>query len=172
MSRVPPPQGLVLALHPSYSGLGWVAFEGPFSPYDWGTVFASADKNAKCLRRLEHMLERFRPEILVLEAFEGASLRRTARVQNFCRAAVALARERGHSVVVYTRRDVQACYATVGAMSRQEIADAVARQFECLRSLLPRKRRAWESESCQMSVFCAAALGLTHYQRDRSDVAE
>ena len=48
--------------------MGWVVFEGPFAPYDWGLCEPSRKKNAKCLQRVERLIERFRPHTLVLEA--------------------------------------------------------------------------------------------------------
>ena len=63
-----PRKPLVLAIHPTSRGFGYVVFEGPFAPYDWGTVGATGDKNAVCLRKIAMMLDRFCPETVVMEA--------------------------------------------------------------------------------------------------------
>jgi Holliday junction resolvasome RuvABC endonuclease subunit len=164
MTAVPPPKGLTLAIHPTHRGFGWVAFEGPFAPYDWGMVFTRRRKNAHCLRRTEALLGRFLPDTLVLEVFNTRTTTRTHRISRLCRAMVSLAIDRGVEVAIYSRGDVRACFANVGAGTRQEIAEAVARHIDAFRHQLPRKRRSWESEDRRMAIFAAAALVLTHYQ--------
>jgi Holliday junction resolvasome RuvABC endonuclease subunit len=164
MTGAPPPQGLTLALHPIKAGFGWVAFEGPFSPYDWGLVRPHRDKNAVCLRRVEKLLGRFLPDALVLEVFEPPASARANRIAKLCRAIVALASDRGVEVAIYSRGDVRACFASVGAGTRQEIAEAVARHVDSFRHLLPRKRRPWDDEDRRMAIFVAGALVLTHFQ--------
>lgn len=164
-----PPQtsgGLVLAVHPTSRGFGWVAFEGPFAPYDWGLVDARGDKNATCLRTLEVMIARLAPETLVVEDFDRRRSARADRISRLCRAMVSLAANRGLDVAIYSRGDVRACFASVGALTRQEIAEAVARHIDAFRHQLPKRRKAWDRESPWMSVFSATALVLTHYQLD------
>jgi Holliday junction resolvasome RuvABC endonuclease subunit len=127
-------------------------------------VFTRRDKNAACLRSFEKMLGRFLPDTLVLEVFDRRTSIKSHRVSNLCRAIVALAVDRGVEVAVYSRGDVRTCFSSVGARTRDEIAEAVARHIEAFRHLLPRKRTMWESEDRRLAVFTAAALVLTHYQ--------
>ena len=164
MTAAPAPKGLTLAVHPITRGFGWVVFEGPFSPYDWGLAVARHDKQIVCLRKIEAMLERFRPDTLVLEAFERNTSARRPRITKLCRAIVSLAADRSVDVAIYRRGDIRACFANVGAGTRQEIAEAVVRHTDAFRQLLPKKRRPWESEDRHMAIFSAAALVLTHYQ--------
>lgn len=166
MSRVATAAGeRVLAFHPTSRGFGWVLFEGPFTPVDWGIVSAGVDKNASCLRRLERLLERFAPETLVLETYDRALTRRSRRVADLCRAVLSSADARGLETAVYSRVEIGEAFAEVGARTRREIAEAVARHCEAFRHRLPRPRRAWESEDAREALFAAAAVGLTHYRR-------
>lgn len=159
-------RSLTLAIHPSSRGFGWVAFEGPFSPYAWGSVGSrGAGKNARCLRRIEKIVERLTPETIVLEAFERQNSVRRTRVTDLCRGIVALAAAQSIEVAIYSFGDVRQTFAHVGARTRQEIAEAVARQLPAFQRLVPRKRRAWDSEGHRMHLFSAAALALTNYQR-------
>lgn len=162
------PPSFVLSFHAHSHGFAWSVFEGPLSPYDWGLVSARAsqrrEKNLVCLRRVEKLLSRFKPEVLVLEAFEGAGSRRMPRVARLCRSVMALAVERGVEVAVYTRAHVRACFAAVGAVTRQEIAEAVARHLEPFQQHLPRRRRPWQAEDERLALFSAAALLLTHFR--------
>lgn len=162
--KAPEPGSLTFGFHPTSYGFGWVAFSSPLSIYDWGLCETRTEKNARCLRRLERLFVRLEPHTLVLEAFESPSLRRPERIVRLCRAATELARGRGMDVVVYTRDEIRGCFAPVGAVSRQEIAEAIARSFEALRYRLPKPRRPWEGSRRRMALFDAAAVVLTYFQ--------
>jgi hypothetical protein len=51
--------------------------------------------------------------------------------------------------------------------NKHEIATAVAAHYPELSPCLPAKRKPWQSEKYGMSVFEAAALGLTYFRRHR-----
>lgn len=163
-----PKTSLIFALHATSRGFGYVVFEGPFAPYDWGTALARGDKNAVCLRKLDKMLDRLTPETLVLEAYANSVPQRRDRIARLYRAVASLAANRAIEVVIYTRGDIQACFASVGASTRQEIAEAVARHIDALGHRLPKARKRWQSEHRCMAMFAAAALVLTHYQMGAS----
>lgn len=166
-------RSLVLAIHPTSRGFGWVAFEGPFSPCGWGSVGArGVGKNSRCLRRIEKIIDRMTPETVVLEAFDRENSIRRNRVADLCRGIVAVGNAQSIDVAVYTFGDVRQTFAHVGARTRQEIAETVARQITAFAHILPRKRRPWDSEGHQMQLFSAAALALTHYQRDAGRLLE
>lgn len=167
MSRRAPYRAITLAIHPNAHGFGWAAFTGPFSPYDWGSVGAKGTgKNETCLRRIERLLDRLTPQVLVLEAFEGTGSARRPRSIRLCRAIMALAIDHGVDVAVCSFRDVRAHFLHVGARTRCEIAAAIGRQFTEFARLVPRARRAWEPEHWRISLFCAVALVMTHYHKD------
>lgn len=158
-----PKTPLIFALHATARGFGYVVFEGPFAPHDWGTVGARGDKNATCLRKLEKMLDHFCPETLLLEEAKSVA-NRSARITRLYQAVVGLCHARSIDVAVYTLGDIKACFAGAGARTRQDIAETVARQITAIGHRMPRKRKQWQSEDRRMSMFCAAALVLTHYQ--------
>lgn len=159
-----PAASLTMAIHATSRGFGYVLFEGPFVVHDWGTVAVKSDKNAACLRKLEAMLDRFMPEALVLElAGKGSSLH-SERIGRLYVAAAGMAASKGVSVHVYPFSEVQACFRSVRAHTRQEIAEAVSRSVDALSELVPKPRRAWDGEHRRMAIFCAAALVLTHFQ--------
>ena len=156
-------RGLVLGVFPTSRGLGWVALTSPLHCHDYGLVEAAKDKNSVCLRRVDRLLEELRPEVLVLEAFDGRTPAPADRVARLCRAMIASANLLGVEVHVYGRPDIEQCFATAGARSRQEIAEAVARILPMLAYRLPIKRKPWKSDDRRMGLFNAAALALTHY---------
>jgi len=164
MSGPHPRPSLVLGVHPTSRGFGWAAFANPFSLRDHGLYTVRSDKNAGCLRKFEGLIKRIKPEMVVLEAFDPQSSVRSERIRKLCLAMVSLAADRGFEVVVYKRGEVQACFAPVAATSREEVAAAVARHVPVLAPRLPAKRKLWIGEDKRLSIFCAAALVLTHYQ--------
>lgn len=164
MTRPTSLRPLVLAFHPTSRGFGWAAFENPFTVHSFGVYTARTDKNASCLRKAEWLLERLAPEVFVIEAFDKQSSVRSERIRRLCLSVVTLAAERGAELAVYKRSDVERTFAHVGAKSREEIAAAVARHLPALRPRLPSPRKPWIGEDKRLSVFCASALALTHYQ--------
>jgi hypothetical protein len=74
-------------------------------------------------------------------------------------------------VAVYSRGQVRQVFASVGAVTRQEIAEAVARHLEPFQQHLPPRRRPWQSEDERMALFSAAALLLTHFRVDGLDIS-
>lgn len=163
----------ILAIHPTSHCLGWMILEGPLSAKDWGTKSTRGrNKNLDAIRKTEAIIERYQPDTLVLESYDPTTTLRSTRINRLCRALTNLAMAHGMNVEVYTRDDVRTCFASVGAFTRQEIADAVSTQLSALRSRLPKPRRPWDREDERMSIFSAAALGLTHYHLGANQLFE
>jgi hypothetical protein len=157
-------KSLVLGFHPASQGFGWVAFSSPLTIYDFGLCEVRREKNAGCLRKLERVFDRLDPHVIVFEAYDGGASRRSDRVKRLYKAVALLAHDRGMEVAIYSRGDTKACFAAVGAQSRQEIAEAIARSFEILRGRLPKPRRPWDAPCRRMALFDAAAVVQAHYQ--------
>ena len=160
MKRKHPP---IMAIHATAKGFGYVVMSGPFSLVDWGTRRTIKDKNAVCLARLSELLDRFDPHTLVLED-PSQNPRRSSRIQRLYLGMSGVCHGRSIDLAVFSRADVHRCYATVGAKGWQDIAEAVARQLEPFRKLVPSRRKAWQSESRRMSIFAAAAIAMTYWQ--------
>lgn len=162
-----PPHALVLAVHPFARGMGWVAFEAPFAPYDWGFVYPRRDQNLHCVRKLERLLKLLQPDTLIIEINPKRGGAYTPRIARLHKSFIALAVDRGITVSMYSRQDVKACFASVGAVTRLEIAEAVARHIGMFEHLLPPLRRKFGEQHRYMALFNAAALAITHYQRQK-----
>lgn len=158
---------LVLAVHPFTRGFAWVAFEGPFSPYDWGITCPRGDKNLLCARKFGQLLTRLQPDALVIETSRRPGASESPRIKRLCQLFVTQAVDLGIAVAEYGRSDVKACFAPVGAVTRQEIAEAVARHIALFEQLVPPKRRQWDAQHRMMALFSAAALAMTHYQKEK-----
>jgi hypothetical protein len=171
-AAAPAPRNLTLAVHPVTEGFGWVLFENPLRPFQWRSHTVFDDKNARCLRGIEKLMELFEPHTLVLEDFESKESKRSGRVRKLCRALVLLAQQRSMDIAVYTREQVRFVFSSYGAVSRQQIAEAVARHVPAIGHRLPAKRKSWEKEDPRIALFMAAALVLTHYRLDADYVLE
>ncbi|MEQ1882728.1 MAG: hypothetical protein ABL878_17370 [Burkholderiales bacterium] len=136
---------------------------GPFSLVDWATRRALRDKNATCLANLTALLDRYDPHMLVLE--DASQLpRRSARINRLYQAIAGLCHSRSIDLAIFSRTDIHRCYAMAGARTWQDIAEAVGRQLEPLRNMVPARRKAWQSEHRRMAIFAAAAVAMTYWQ--------
>lgn len=153
-------RALVLGLHPSSRGFGWVLFEGHRSLLDWGVVDVRAE-NAAALPRIEALLEKHHPSVLAIERHDGASIRRRQRIQRLYRAIVKCAEGKGVVVHSYSRNQIS--NSMNGARTREEIAAAVADSLSVLRPRLPKPRPIWIGEQSAMRLFCAAACALAYF---------
>lgn len=160
----------VLAFYPTTKGYAFVLFERESNPVDWGVRgirTASKVRNAATVRDIQVLAERIRPDTIVIEDTSEVGSRRSARIRRLHRSIVHVAQSLGIDVRMFGRQDVRNTFASVGAVSRYEVAQAVGRQLPPIGCRLPKKRRAWESERSVMGLFAAAALGLTFYATDR-----
>jgi Holliday junction resolvasome RuvABC endonuclease subunit len=153
----------VLGLHPSSRGFGWIFFEGPGQPFDWGTADVRGNKNAEALDRMEGLVRKYQPHVIALEVFEGELAYRRARIRRLCRAVLRRATKRGIQVRIYSRTQIRSAFASTSSGTREEIATAVAQCIEPLRSRLPKRRKIWTGEHPSMALFCAAACALACY---------
>ena len=156
----------VIALHPCSRGFGWALFECADSIFDWGTAdVREGDKNVEALRRADVLFKRHRPRLLALEAFDEPTSRRSPRIRKLCRSLIVRAEKRGISVCLCARGEIQALFA---CKTREDVAAAVAKQLPALASLLPRRRKVWESEPARLPLFSAAACALACYASERN----
>ena len=87
---------LVCAIYPSTRGFGYAVFEGPHSLIDWGvTAVRGRQKNLASLRKVRELLAFYRPDVLVLEDYQGRGSRRAKRIQTLINLMAAHAAEAG-----------------------------------------------------------------------------
>lgn len=153
----------LLAVHPASRGFGWVVFEGPYAPVDWGFAMTLGSKNEVCVEKVDGLITKYLPEALILEAFEPHASSRSERIARLGRALTTLATERGIDGAVFGKHEIKACFQASGAHTRHEIAKAIVRNIPVFEAVLPPKRKFGESEKDRTAIFSAAALAMTHY---------
>lgn len=152
----------VLGLHPSSRGFGWIVFEGPQSPFDWGTADIRRHKNVRAVAAIEHLLVKYQPCVVAVECFDANVSRRAERIRHLYRTTLRLAETHGVPVRIYSRTDICKTFGIAGG-TREGIAALIAKHIEALGPRLPKPRKIWVGEHPNMALFCAAGCALTYY---------
>lgn len=154
----------VLSVYPCSRGFGFVLFEGPESPFDWGVKqIKEKHRNEKTLDEIKALIDRYRPEALVIEELGEHGARRSVRIRKLNRMITHLANTEFVELYRFPQSAVNAYFASVGATTKYEIAKAIATQIPAFAHRMPRFRKAWMSQDSRQALFDAAALGLVFY---------
>ena len=153
--------GLVLTLYPNARGFAFALFEGQFSPIDWGIseVAKRGGRTAACLRRLSILIDRYRPNCLVLR--DGLSSSKPT--QALLQAAEELAERKSVRGCRLSRQDIRRTFARVGSPTRYAIAKVIAGEVPAFAPLLPPPRKIWNGEDRRMGLFDAASLAFAYF---------
>lgn len=154
----------LMALHCSAKGIGFATFEGE-AIHDWGTVVTHGDKNAMALRKLARLIDRFSPEAVVVEEADGGS--RADRILQLHTAIRTLCTTRAIEFAAFPLPEIRSRLGLFVGATRQDLAEGVVRHLEVLAARLPYPRKPWQSEPRGMAIFCAAAVALAHFSRER-----
>lgn len=154
----------ILALDPTTKGLAYAILEKvpPVRLVDWGVKNFHGIKSMRYegLGLVEDLLDRYGPDVLALEDY-GDDWRRTRKTRNLVEAIALAAKKRRIKVCRFSREEVQATFAEVDAVTKEEIANAITTIFPELIPRLPRPRETWRTEDYGMNIFDAVALGAT-----------
>jgi Holliday junction resolvasome RuvABC endonuclease subunit len=151
----------VLAIDPSPRGFGFAVMEGPQRLIDWGTKGVNGDKNRQSLKHVAELIERYCPDVIVIEDCQHKSARRTVRVRNLLNDIVLIASSKLR-VRRIPRLTVKKTFTQDGAGTKHQVATEIAKRFPELAPLLPPVRKPWMSEDNRMSIFDAVSLALTY----------
>jgi hypothetical protein len=152
-----------IAIDPTTSGFGFVVLERRTRLVDWGLGCLKTPDDALFEKRIEKLLDRMCPQLLVLEEMRDS--RRGDRAIRWAQIAAKCATKRGIQVKRVSRREVSRHFASSGK-TRWKVAVAIRRRFRELAPFLPKKRRIWESEDRRMAIFAAASFALTFLCRE------
>src|SRR5882672_2531225 len=97
----------VLAIDPISRGFGFAVFEGPERLIDWGVAHVRGeDRQAKCLKRVAGLVQRYEPGIVVVENWGKPGGRRRERARVLIQRIVCLASDRRVRTGKVSRREV------------------------------------------------------------------
>jgi len=129
-----------------------VVLEVPAFLVDWGLKRA-ASRNI--LQKVDELLSRYQPDVLVLEGLTAAGARRK-RARREIGSIERRALKRGVRVERFSRVGVLDTFAP--GKSKYAVAARLAEIFPVLANRLPRKRNIWRPEEARMNVFDAVGF--------------
>ncbi|KYK46061.1 hypothetical protein A1D31_33730 [Bradyrhizobium liaoningense] len=154
----------VLAVYLNTRGFGFVVFESSLSPVDWGIKETPGpQKNSRCVTKIERILDRYRPSVLILQDTSAGGTRRTQRIKDLNAEIVELAALREIPACAYSRADVLTTFSEFNVETKRDLALVIAKHIPAFERHLPPPRKPWMSEDARMSLFEAAALALTFF---------
>lgn len=148
---------ITLALDTTSEGFAFAVLQGSETLLDWACSEVSKKKSEAWRERVDKLLARYVPDLLVLPDVEDS--RRGRWAKRFTLDMESLAHERGIAVRRVSRREAQEMFADSGT-TKYEIAVAIASLFPELEPRLPRQRKPWMSEDKRMSIFDAMSFAL------------
>jgi|tagenome__1003787_1003787.scaffolds.fasta_scaffold20989298_13 hypothetical protein len=165
MPRLPPHE-TILAIDPTSRGFAFAVLEAPAFLVDWGERIVPA-KSGGLLLKVDELLSRYEPTLLVIEDLAVPGARRRRRASKEICSIELLALKRGVSADRVSRLAVTGAFAP--AKSKFEVALRLAESFPVLAERLPRKRKVWTTEDARMNIF--DALGFAAAAMDRKGIA-
>jgi len=164
MEYIPITKEKVLAIDPATVGLGYAVIEDEsFQLLDWGIKTSISTKQAVCLDKAKELIEKYRPDVIVLEDYEGDGSRRCRRIQKLILKIIELAEEKKIKVRTFSRDQIRQTFSPYTATTKYEIAQVIGHVYPELGPRLPRYRKLWMSEDYRMNIFDAVALGMTYF---------
>jgi hypothetical protein len=167
MTGSPPSELRVLAIDPVEDRMGFVLLEGDERLVDWGitAIGRSGDLGERMVRFL-HLIDRYLPNVLVLEDWRRRECRRCRRLRRLLRDAARLAEGRGLETFAVRQTDVHTFFTGLNPNTKETRARAIVTHFPELRVWLPPHRKPWMREDRRLAIFDAAAFGLAYLHRE------
>lgn len=154
----------ILAVYPFARGFAFVLFDGPLSPFDWGVREIKVKRrNVKTVQQVKALIDRYRPECIVLEEIRTRNPKRTSRIRKLYHMLTHMASAEYTDVVWIASKNIRQHFIQVGAVTKYDRAQVIATQIPAFAHRMPRVRKAWMSADPRQSLFDAAALGLVYF---------
>lgn len=163
-----PTRTRILALDPGLRDLGYAVLHGALFIDAGVQTFRAvplARRREHALRALRDWIERYRPQVLVLEAVHKNSLPSFRALWLFFRAVQREARRCGLPVAIYPAQAARKSLLGNGWATKHDAATALAARFPTLRVYL-RQKRQWQ-QTYFHNLFDALALAVHHQAQDR-----
>jgi hypothetical protein len=155
---------LVTAIYLNSRGFAFVVFESPLAPLDWSIVEARGDKKReKILARINSLFTRYKPDVVVLQDTSHTGTHRPHRIRRLNETVAELAKQYSLPVKEFTRAEVRQRFAYLGCVTKDSIAQVIAKHIPAFERFLPQPRKPWKSEDARMGIFDAAALAMTFF---------
>jgi hypothetical protein len=156
---------LQLADFVRYIGVNIRASSFAFLLIENGTVLDSGIRKCElpefhnCLsHQFDRILLTYKPSVAIISSSAGVNSKKRVIRRKLRSAAV----KRAVDLIAVKRPIIKHYFARYNAVTKYEVAQAVADIFPDLIWKLPPKRRVWQREDSRMSIFDAAAAVITY----------
>ncbi len=154
---------MTLALDTTSGGFAFAVLQGSETLLDWACSEVSKKKPKAWRRRIEKLLARYAPDLLVLPDVEDS--RRGKWAKRFTQDIESLAIEKGIAVRRVSRREVQEQFKVSGT-TKYEIAVASHPPLPGACVPAAAQRKPWMSEDKRMRIFDALSFAVTAAAQD------
>ncbi len=141
--------------------LAYAVFEGSTQLLDF-SVSGSTHSGFQA-RRVEKLVRKFQPEIIVLRKLSVGSSRDTPAARAAIKSIRSKARDLAVPVALVEKRLISETFLRHGKPTKHNIALLLATCFPALAWYVPRKRKPWMPEDRRMQYFDAAAAGMAYF---------
>ena len=148
-----------MAIDPFSRGVGFAVLEGGDLLVDWGTRSTGSADNARAVRVIDKLIDRFRPDILAMEDWDSTGSRRCERIQALLNR-IAAQEGRAGLVRLVSRLDIQSIGRLPITSTKEGRARLLAERFPEVRPFLPPTRKIWMSEDDRMAIFDALSFAV------------
>jgi hypothetical protein len=151
----------VLSVDPVSRGVGFAVLEGQDNLVDWGIRTTGRADNAKSARAIDKLIDRLRPDVLVLEDWDSAGSRLCGRVETLLGR---IAAKEGERVLVrlVTKREIGSIGPLPLTSTKYRRASFLAERFPELQAFLPPFRKTWMPEDDRMAIFDALSFAVAY----------
>jgi hypothetical protein len=158
----------ILAIAPSARGFGYSAMEGDLI-LECGKKGVTGDKNVQAICKIEKLVKRFLPGVLVLQDVNAKGCHRAPRIKALHRRIIRLAAKQKCKVALLSGKMLRNALLGDVKGTKHEMAEMLAQKYPVeLAAKLPPKRRAWENENGHMGIFDAMALAVVFCIKKRT----
>jgi Holliday junction resolvasome RuvABC endonuclease subunit len=155
----------ILAIAPTARGFGYSVMENN-AMLECGYKGVRGNKNQKAIFKIEKLITRFLPEVVVLQDVNAKGCRRAPRIRALHRQIVQLAEKQKCKVQLYSGKRLREALLGNAKGTKHEMAEQLAHKYpDELAAKLPPKRRAWENEDGRMDMFDAVELAVVYWIR-------
>jgi hypothetical protein len=141
--------------------LAYAVLDGPLQLLDCG-VSRSARRGFQT-GRLEKLVRKFQPQVIVLRKVPSGSRRDNPAVQAAIKNIRSQSRRLSVPVVSVEKRFIDQIFRPHCKPTKHQIALLLSAYFPALKWYMPSKRKIWMPEDRRMQYFDAAALGLAYF---------
>lgn len=151
----------ILSIYPNSRGFGFACLELGSRVIDTGLIEISPVDNEKCLARIKHFMDYFKPALVTLRDTNKLG-KKGKRITKLTNAITELAIERDLPTYYYSREQVKFCFEQFGANDKYEMSQKIIEWIEEMKPLAPKKKKFYETEDYHMGVFDALSLAICY----------